>query len=265
MTRTGLPKFKTPPVNEVAMGVKFEPIEGLTLAHFGLFWGTLRDEFTRSEEAIPLGTPTDMSVRKGGLPLPRLWLIQNDEKYLIQLQPDIFYFNWRKRDDKQKYPSYDYISPLFRRYLKLYFELLDRETLPVPEEFICDLTYVNLIAEQVAEPKTADLNYLFPDFSWRQLEDRALPRPKAVNWISVFDLAGGAVELSAKIQTAKSGVDDSPVLRFEIKASSGNPRLRLEETEKWFDLAHRAIVTSFADLTSDEAQRELWRRIDDPN
>ena len=263
MTRTSLPKFKAPPVNEVAMGVKFAPIEGLTLAHFGLFWATLRDEFARSEEAIPFGTPTEIPVREGGLPLPRLWLVHNDEQFLIQLQPNIFYFNWRRRDDDQTYPSYDAINPLFRKYLTLYFTLLSSEGLPPPVAFSCDMSYINLITEQSNDSANGSPTNLFPDFVWRQSKERFLPRPKAVNWHSVFDLPDGAGDLSARVQSATRVADGSAVLRFEIKATGGEQRLTLKETEKWFDIAHRAIVLSFVDMTNSDIQREVWKRTDD--
>ncbi len=263
MTRTDLPKFKSPPVNEVAMGVKFEPIEGLTLAHFGIFWATLRDEFGKSEEAIPLGTPTDTPLRVGGGPLPRLWLVHNDEQFLIQLQPNIFYFNWRRRDDDQVYPSYDAINPLFRKYLALYFTLLSSEGLPPPVAFSCDLSYINLITEQSNDAAKGSLTNPFPDFVWRQSKERFLPRPKAVNWHSVFDLPDGAGDLSARVQSATRVADGSAVLRFEIKATGGEQRLTLKETENWFDIAHRAIVLSFVDMTDSDIQREVWKRTDD--
>jgi len=260
MTHPDLPKFESPPVNEVAMGVKFEPIEGLTLAHFGLFWATLRDEFGKSEEAIPLGTPADIPMRAGGGPLPRLWLVHNDEQFLIQLQPNIFYFNWRRRGEKQAYPSYDSIRPLFEKYLSSFFAFLEHEGLPTPSAFSCDLTYVNIIPTLAEKMEKIELGYLFPDFSWNSTEERALTHPKAVNWHSAFDLADEAGDLTAKIQSATNKEDGSSVIKFEINASGGTKLLSLSETDTWFEIAHSAIVMAFADLTISDAQRELWGR-----
>lgn len=242
------------------MGVKFKPIDGLTLGHFGLFWGALRDTFGSSEEAVPLRKLTDPAIRKGGGVLPRLWLISNDEQYLIQLQPDVFYFNWRRREEKQAYPSYDSIRPLFEKYLSSFLAFLEHENLPTPPEFSCELTYVNIIPTITEKMEIIDLGYLFPDFSWNSTEERTLTHPKAVNWHSLFDLDDEAGDLTVKIQSATSNEDGSPVIRLEINASGGDKWLSISETDTWFDIAHSAIVTAFVDLTSGDAQRELWRR-----
>ena len=259
--RVDLPHFEAPPINEVAMGVKFAPIEGLLLSHFGLFWSSLRGEFGKSEEAVPLGSFEDLVMSKAGPPLPRTWLIHNDGQYLIQLQPNLFYFNWRRQDEVQNYPRYSTIKPLFHDYLQRYIEFLAREQLPQPDAVNCDLTYVNMIPTSPNGGSRDSFSSLFPDLSWRQAEDRFLTVPKTLSWQTTFDLPDGAGELTAKIQSAKRVSDDLPVLRFEITARGIGSKLPLNEIDHWFDLAHQTIVLSFVDLTSGETQREVWKRI----
>lgn len=261
---TELPHFEAPPINEVAMGVRFAPIEGLVLTHFGLFWSSLREEFSKSEEAAPLSTSEGLALTKAGLPLPRVWLIHDDDEYLIQLQPNIFHFNWRRQDEVQIYPRYSRIKQLFYDYLQRYVEFLTQEQLPQPEAVECDLTYVNIIPQGQNGNSSDGLVGLFPDVNWRLEEDRFLPVPKALNWQTTFDI-DDAVELIAKVQSAKRASDDLPVLRFEINARDMRSKSPLDETEHWFDRAHEAIVLSFADLTSSKSQREIWKRIYDAN
>lgn len=255
------PTFEAPPINEVAMGIHFAPIPGLTVAHLGLFWGLLKSEFPKIEEAIPHGTVSDVPKSKAGVPLPRYYLIKDDEQYLIQLQPNIFFFNWRQQDESHEYPRYVVIKPLFNKYLGCYLEFLSNENLPEPKEVSCNLTYVNIIPDHQFREIVNDVGGLFPDFGWRSSEDRFLPEPKALNWLSKFDLPNDAGELTVKIQSAIRNSDKMPVLQFELGALGTGSKLRLDEIEPWFDVAHETIVSSFVDLTSSEAQRQIWKRV----
>lgn len=256
-----LPSFEAPPINEVVIGVRFRPIDEMLLTHFGLFWASLRNDFGESEEAIPMGTPEGVAVSKAGqLPLPRTWLINNDKQYLIQLQSNIFYFNWRKQSESQNYPRYSKIKPMFYDYIGLFIKFLYKENITVPKIFNGELTYVNIIPQE-------NNNYfsgVFPDLSWRSGGSRLMPPPSGFSWNSthVFD---DRIELTTKIQTAKRVSDESTVLRFEISARETGSGSSLETSEEWFDRAHNAIVSSFVDLTNPRIQQELWKRTDDPS
>ena len=263
--RVALPNFEAPPINEVAMGVRFKPIEGLLPTHFGLFWSSLKGKFGKCEDAAPLGSLEELVTSKWGGPIPRTWLIHNDGQYLIQLQPNIFYFNWRRQDDIQNYPRYSTIKPLFHEYMQRFFEFLTLEQFPPPEAVRCELTYVNVIPEGQNDGSRDAFSSLFPDLTWRQAEGRFLSVPKTLNWQTSFDLPEGAGELTAKIQSAKRVLDGHPVIRFEIGALGVDSQLPLDEIDHWFDLAHQTIVLSFVDLTSSNTQRDVWKRIHDTN
>ena len=53
-----LPNFDNPPVVEVALSVRFEPLRKLTAPQMGRYWGALGSDFAREEEAAPL--PPDL-------------------------------------------------------------------------------------------------------------------------------------------------------------------------------------------------------------
>lgn len=245
------------------MGIRFKPIDGLTLAHLGLFWASVKDDFGKSEEASPLMDSLDEASLRSGVLYPRLWLIQNDDQYLIQLQPNIFFFNWRRQQDDQNYPSFSTITPLFHKYLGLYIKFLADLDLPPPEAVSCDLTYVNMIPDEKDGEPNYGFSNLFPDLVWRNNEDRFLPVPKALSWQTTFDFLEDVGELTAKIQSAKRKSDGQPLLRFELTARNRDSRLPLDEIDGWFEIAHRMIVMSFADLTSSEAQTQVWKRVGD--
>jgi len=257
-----LPNFEAPPINEVAMGVQFAPIEGLLHTHFGLFWSLVKEEFSKSDEAAPLGTAEGLWInQKTNVPLPRTWLVHDETQCLIQLQPDIFYFNWRRQADDQNYPSYAEIKPLFYKYLWRYVDFLTGEKLLPPEQVKCDLTYVNIIPRGEGDEPVEFLAELLPDVSWRLAKDRYLPLPKALSWQATIEIEE-AIELTANVNPAARKTDDHPVLRLQISARDTGPGSSLDATEPWFDRAHDAIVLSFIDLTSERKQRELWKRTD---
>ncbi len=115
-------KYNNPPLNEVVMGVKFHPIEGFHSQHGGLFWSQIKSDFPFSEQAPNLDIPFQSS--KEVYPAPRFWFISQDRNQLIQLQNNIFYFNWRKVEGVGVYPDYDSVKAQFNKYFPQFKEYL---------------------------------------------------------------------------------------------------------------------------------------------
>ena len=123
-----LPDFKDPPVDEVVLGVQFEPPVGYTSVYAGKIWDLFRDEFPIVNEVPRLepqfevfgGNPTPgFQFSFGAGPLrSRLWFISADENHLLQVQEDRFFLNWRKRPNGSEtgvpYPRYEQISATYR-------------------------------------------------------------------------------------------------------------------------------------------------------
>lgn len=85
-----------PPIREVACGVIFEPMAELDPMLVGTYWGPRRSEFPGRQLlpaiAEPLIVPFPM-----GMPALRSWLVTKDESFILQIQHDRFYVNWRRR------------------------------------------------------------------------------------------------------------------------------------------------------------------------
>jgi uncharacterized protein (TIGR04255 family) len=89
-----LPDFNNPPLDEVALSVQFEPIQGLQTPQIGLFWSTLRRDFLKTEQHPPLdpvieqfGPALRPSVRfeiSNAHPEPRCWFLREDSTDLIR-------------------------------------------------------------------------------------------------------------------------------------------------------------------------------------
>ena len=119
-----LPSFNSPPVVEVVMGVQFQPLKQFLVPHLGLFWQTVRSEYSSCSEN-PLVTPQledlgspgalkDMKVQLMAVPpLPRVFFEDASGQWLIQLQRDRFLHNWRCGAGTADYPRYPAVREKF--------------------------------------------------------------------------------------------------------------------------------------------------------
>lgn len=118
------PKFSNPPVVETVLGVQFPEIEGFRAVHFGLYWETLRDRYPELSDQPRLEPVRERFPRAPMIPGPRfellqrmppgrVWYTATSGSELIQLQPDRFLFNWRRRSPDEPYPSYETNSKTF--------------------------------------------------------------------------------------------------------------------------------------------------------
>jgi hypothetical protein len=102
-----LEKLPDAPIVEVTCGFMFPPMAGLDPLVLGKFWDSKADAYPRHEfhPAIPpdprtapqgqLSVPT--VIFRTGLPPQRVWLLSADDVFVIQIQADRFYVNWRAR------------------------------------------------------------------------------------------------------------------------------------------------------------------------
>ena len=94
--------LQSPPINEVVCGFIFEPLPELDPVLIGAYWSTRRSDFPGKQIAPPVADPP-MSFL-GEMPMFRTLLISEGKEFLLQIQPERFYLNWRRRDDE--YPRF---------------------------------------------------------------------------------------------------------------------------------------------------------------
>ena len=100
------PRLPAPPISEVICGFMFEPHDGLDALEFGVYWESRRGEFPKRELHPPLFDGG--GVFQVGASAVRAWLISEADDFLIQLQPDRFYVNWRAREaDYPRFGDHD--------------------------------------------------------------------------------------------------------------------------------------------------------------
>lgn len=259
--RGPLPSYKEPPVNEVVCGLKFAPLQKFMLPHIGLFWKSVLKDFPSCEHAPPLGFvgSTDSATN---IPVPRVWLINQTDDRLIQIQKDIFYYNWRRRPISNKYPRYKSVIKPFKKHLSSFIEFINTNDIGSITPIEYELSYINHIFPEHGWRTPAEFGKIFPDARWRYSKDRFLPDPEQISWRVAFPLPNDSGRLSVKIDSGFRKIDETPLYIMEIKAHGIGASDALNDMWKWFDVAHEYIVRGFADLTSQKIQQRAWKRDD---
>lgn len=254
-------EYGAPPVNEVVVGVRFDPIASLAIPHFGLFWDEVRSAFPRTEHAAPLATeagfvPLDAST---GAPMPRVWFVSGSGNEVIQLQTNMFVYNWRQADDGGEYPRFVYILAQFRRLYDQWKAFVRRELDVDVHVTTAELGYINAIPIGQGWKSWGELGELFPDFRWGK-QPRYLPSPSQSVFQLVFPMPATGDRLIVRMNPAKFKKDNTEIVRLELTARhdfDGEDDLLVED---WLRMAREWIVRGFADVTSEAVQRSIWLR-----
>ena len=258
-----LPSYKRPPVNEVVCGVRFNIPESLRIPHVGLLWDKFRQEYPNIQHASPIAgakgeIPVDNST---GLPLQRVWFINETGDQLIQFQFDRFYFNWRRKQDV--YPRYPHVIKQFEKVLNIVEAFFDEFGLGELKPIECELSYINHIPKGEGWNTIEDLSKIFPDFVWRQTTGRFLTNPVNVAWQSAFLLPGEKGRLNVSLRQATRTDDKAPLFVLELKAFGLGEATTRADILEWFDIAREWIVRGFTDLTALDIQESVWEREED--
>jgi uncharacterized protein (TIGR04255 family) len=259
-------KFKTPPINELVVGVYFErEIQPLRAEHIGLFWGSVRKDFPNIQQQgalvpPPVGNQTitfGLSAAGEVYPMPRFWLEAADSAHLIQIQKNAFFFNWRNRGGN--YPHFETVKQGFDRNLALFAAFVESELkVSLPSIQIAELTYINLIesCEYWSDPR--DTAKIFPRFCL-PVPDEGAVAPADFNFTVAQKLAK-SVSLTTSIRSGRS-VQNRPGLVFDLRGIGLLGSVHIRDANQWFDDAHEIIGSSFIAMTNEDIQDRYWGRI----
>lgn len=97
--------LEAPPIVEVVCGFFFEPVAELDPLLIGKYWASEkeREGFKRGPLQPAVNDRPGLTFGDGVGPV-RSWLVSESDEYVLQLQPDRLYFNWRRR--AQAYPHF---------------------------------------------------------------------------------------------------------------------------------------------------------------
>lgn len=249
-----LPSYSRPPVVEVAVGVHFLQLPGLTALPLVQMANTWSDRYPSVEEQSPLppvfSSPGTMPGFHVGTPPVRLWLLSADKSVLLQIQRDRLLLNWRKLTPSDEYPRYDWLREELTRCWEHFAELVgEHEEYGVLQPALAEVTFLNHVP--MADPA--------------HLGDTLAPlRP---GWVP-------AQHFSTVFQVEQQLHDEEGSTRGHqsIGAAYNDGGLQLELTSRIsldgypsdtgtildaLDVAHNAGVISFDHVTTEQAHK-VW-------
>lgn len=263
------PHFNKPPINEVAICVVFNKIDGFQAVHFGEFWAKIRENFPKVQDVAPLKNVTDLDGQtievqfSSTPPLPRVWFEGTTRHELIQLQDDRIIFNWRKLDDGQ-YPRFEKVFKSFKKYWGLFVQFVEESELGNISIVQCDLTYINIISLNKNPLTVGDLANVFNGQALIGNKDCFLPSSTGFNWQTFYPFPDDQGSLNISAMSARTQSAQPLVVRLDMVAR-GTPHGKdnIEDgLEEWFNMAHLWIVNGFVAITTEKAQQDLWERVE---
>lgn len=256
------PDYEKPPVVEVVCGIVFETIKGFMGHHIGLFWQKVREEFPGCKQATRLEINPETETLNLADYLPRAWFVSEKQNTLIQLQDNMFFFNWRRMQDDEAYPRYSTIIEAFKNNLGVFQEFLKEENLGSINPNACELTYINHIPKGEGWESLSDTKEVFRDFAWNSTDERFLPEPVHLAGQISFSLPKDKGYLNLRLHRGERKADKNPVLILHNSARGLGANKSMEAVWEWFEVAHEWIVRGFADLTGSTIQKNIWKRTD---
>jgi uncharacterized protein (TIGR04255 family) len=258
-------KYKHPPINELIIGAYFDqPIIPLHSEHIGLFWGQVRKEFPKIQQQPELSLPIvaphfsfQIGLTDEPYPMPRFWLVAEDETTLMQIQKNAFILNWRKRDTD--YPHFENVKSSFDKYFELYLSFLRRELgIEGINIQVAELTYSNLIESGEYWKDASDTATLIPSLS---IPNPGMPIEGNLdfNYLTAYKLASD-LTLNVAVRTGRKATETAKsVLVLEFRAVGAFGAESKVEVDSWYEKAHDAIGRCFTAMTNSDIQRRYWQ------
>jgi uncharacterized protein (TIGR04255 family) len=269
-----LPRFRKPPVSEVAVGVQFQaPI--LTPVHLGLYYQRVRARFPTVTVQPPLppafetfgiapalAFPFPAAVLGGITPFqPRMWFSSQDGSSLIQLQSGRLLFNWRGGLQNNAYPHFEAVQAEFMNTFDELAALSTSEGLGEVAVNQCELVYVNPLPVSVTGVPLSEPQRIFRIWSDACGQEwRAPPEDISFNIRYRFNDKDG--NPFGRLTVALSSgwtVDQSPALNLELTARGQPTGSGRAGITAFHEQAHQAIVRCFAAITTPE-MHQRWER-----
>lgn len=259
-----LPGYDEPPVVEVALAIQFQSAIGyrsLDLAKFVEHWSEDLPKVLEKPPLAPMavefsGPAVELRVSEE-TETPRLWLMDEEEGRLLQLQQDRLVVNWRKLPRDTPYPRYEsnrsFLVTAWERLAAVLHDLGRR----VPEPSICEVQYVNHLDKHSGWRSASDTPAVIAPWSG-SMSDGYLPPPREAGLSLLFELPGerGWLAVDGRSGQLRSG-RKAMTLNLIARGRAASPDL--EGALDFMDLAHDWIVRGFTSITTPEAHKH-WRR-----
>ena len=238
------------PLVELICGINFRLIPHLTGPTIGLFWNQLEREFPKCR-TMPRLHQSNIVI--GPLPEPRVWLLDQDEGRILQIQNDTLLLNWRRSEKNDQYPRFSRILEDYRRYFGRLESFLSERGLGQIAPTGVQMSYINQVLYPEEVSKAVFLSEIFPDIAWRGKSKKYLPEPGNLDLSTSFHLPEDLGRLTFNITSPVKPIawlsKDGQALRFDISVTaSAVGEVSSDELFAWFGKANEAINGAFQDL-----------------
>ncbi|MBI3817454.1 MAG: TIGR04255 family protein [Planctomycetes bacterium] len=267
-----LPDYTNPPINEVILGVQFNPILNLSIPHLGMLWTMLKDRFPKIEQREPIApvnesldgpTLRTLSIEfgpQGILPTPRLWFLKDDGTELLQIQNDRILHNWRQTSGECNYPRYKSLREQFCREFAEIDRFLRSENLDAIVPNQSELTYINLIEVPDVENAHRVLSEITSFFNPQNSPTFGGPPESAkLEWKYLMPMNAsrhlGRLHISFRPVFLHNNNKTAYVL--DLTARGAPKSADLDGVTDFLDLAHEWIVNGFDSITTPRMHR-IW-------
>jgi len=263
-----LPDFDNPPIAETVLSVHFDRLSVMRTAHFGFYWGNIRDRFPVTEERGELPSIVERSseppqpavgIQFQALeapPTPRFWFTNELGSELIQVQKDRFVKNWRKTGEGVLYPRYEQVRAGFDEDFYNFGHFVSINQLGTIRVRQCEVTYINHIVAGAGWETHADVDKVFT--VWQQPMTAFPGRIQDLTFCARFPIldhnGSFAGRLYVTLQPVTRLSDNAPMFLLDLTA-----RGQVGEATDFFDLGREWIVKSFADITT-PTMHKIWGR-----
>jgi len=242
------PRLKDPPIIEVVCGFFFPAVRGLDPIFVGKYWAERKEGhgFPNQQLHPPVADRPGLFLGDGVGPL-RAWLVSAPDDYVLQIQPDRFYFNWRKREGA--YPHFgDYgaTNGVLSRSLSEFAELGDFTLGALgqrPKPTQLELAKIDLLVSPKHWSDQADLTRVLPVLG-------TLPKiteEPSVNLTLVGDRGG--FQLHFAIATVVLASDMSRAIQIETRVTARDPGSDVRRT---FEAMNAVANQVFFETVSDK-------------
>ena len=262
--KTTLPRFKSPPVIEVAMAVEFSPIAEMDFFKLSRLQAEWEDDYPAITE-MPAAPPTQLTQNTSptvtfalGGNLRRIWAAGKDGTLLLQTQNDRLILNWRKVSEETAYPGYfETLRGEFSIRWESLKQYLAKAGLPAPLPVLAEYNYVNAVALNATDAMEDVVTVVRTPKDELPGEDRftqfAIVREVTE---SATDPYTTQINISGQPQATPAGERQlyfTVVAKALIGTKTNDPLDAL-------DAAHALASHSFARIVTDKKQSE-WGRI----
>jgi uncharacterized protein (TIGR04255 family) len=240
-----------------------------------LLWKEFKEEFPLVEEHSPLdpaferfAIPTKAKRPKlqfkmfDAPPTPRCWFLNQDQTKLIQIQPDRFIHNWRKRQGDEEYPRYKVLKETLKAKLETFQTFLEREDLGTLSPNQCEVTYVNHVVLP-EEKKHGHLNEILAPVSLQHSDSFLSSTEESrvtLRYVIKDDEGKPIGRLHIEAEPAYRISDGLPMYVLTLTARGAPLGPSVEDALKFLDIGREWVVRGFAAVTTAEMHEEWGRK-----